>query len=141
MTGWEAVGVPPLYGFLAVFVNRLRRRRRMSQLMPQNMIMCCLRVSRGVTPGLDERWRYAEVRLAPGLIVLPTREGGEGRLAVRQVLSEHPRRPRLRELVRDMDTDYRVVRLTTNDAQLEWALPQPWVAWAVARVRRPLPTR
>jgi hypothetical protein len=133
--------VPVFYGFLAMFIKRSRRRRRMSELQPQNMIMCCLRVSSGSILGLDDRWRHAEVRLAPGLIVLSTHDGGEVRLSVRQVFSDHPRRARSRELVRDMDTDYRVVGGETEDARLDWALPQPWLAWATARVQRPLPAR
>ena len=101
--------------------------------------MCALRVETGDAPPLDRRWRHGEAELVRGQIRFQTGSKDRMNLTVRDVAEHVERRPRLKELWRDVDPGYRIVRVETGKATLEWALPAPWKEWAVGKIRRPRP--
>ena len=121
-----------LGGFIGGLLGgRLSRRmsdRSADRLQSEGAVRSGLRILDGIVPGerLCAEWRHGTARLAPGLIQL---DGIS--VQVRAVDATAIRQPTFRETWSSVDPDSRIVRVQTESATLEWAIPERQFDWAI----------
>jgi hypothetical protein len=122
------------------WLDRWRRRKSVE-------FDCSLRVIDGSQEGLRDGWHQGDVSVQPGklefVVGYQLRDGFRAgfrkpsppiSVAVSTVATERQRKPNNRENWK-VNADSEIVELTTDTANLEWAVPTKRLKWALERLQ------
>jgi hypothetical protein len=104
--------------------------RRANRQARNNSVECSMRATDGDEAALPREWRQGLAILSPGQMVFSS-NGPTRTIVVTAVEVDHPRELTRKEKVRRGSV---VIGLRTATAELEWAVPEDRLGWALSKL-------